>query len=113
MLDVQLHSSGRTSPPILALVDSGADASAFNIDIADDLGLDLNQCRQTEVRGVGGAGVAYACDVELEIVGRRFPASVRFMPLLVSLLGRHDVFAQFRFAFDQRAETLHVEPYEY
>ena len=98
-------------PPFLALVDSGADASAFHLSVAQRLGVDLAGCRRLAVRGVGGTLMAYGCKVELEVEGRRFPAEVRFVSAVTALLGRHDVFMQFKFAFDPRAETLLVEPY--
>lgn len=111
MLWVRLRHGLATTPPVLALVDSGADVSAFQIGVARRLGIDLASCRPTAVRGVGGAQTAYACTVEIELEGRRFSADVRFVPMAIALLGRRDVFMQFRFAFDQRAQTLFVETY--
>jgi len=98
-------------PPLLALVDSGADVSAFHVSVAQQLGVDLDSFRTTTVGGVGGSLTAYACEVDLEIEDQRFSAEVRFVPMPIALLGRHDVFARFLFAFDQRAQELLVEPY--
>lgn len=111
MIRVRLHHRETVTLPFLALVDSGADVSTFHVSLAQDLGIDLSTCRPVAMRGVGGRVEAHACEVEIEMVARRFPAEVRFVPSIVSLLGRHDVFMQFRFAFDQRAQTLLVEPY--
>jgi hypothetical protein len=99
-------------PPLLALVDSGADVSAFHVSVARELGIDLDSCRGTRIRGVGGSLTAYACEIEIEMEGRRFPLEARFVPMPIALLGRHDVFTQFLFAFDQRAQTLFIEPYD-
>lgn len=98
-------------PPFLALVDSGADVSAFHVSVARQLGVDLDSCRTTTVGGVGGSLTAYACEVHLEIEGHRFPIEARFVPMPIALLGRQDVFARFLFAFDQRALRLLREPY--
>ena len=108
---IRLHHRGATTRPFLALVDSGADVSAFHLSVANRLGIDLDQCRPTSLRGVGGTVSGYSCEVDIEVVDRRFLAEVRFVPSVVALLGRHDVFMQFKFAFDQRAQTLFVEPY--
>jgi hypothetical protein len=111
MLDIRIHSAQGTSPEILALVDSGAEISAFHTDLALLAGVDLASCRPVGARGVGGTVTGYACTVELEIEGRRFAAEVYFVPTVVALLGRHDVFTQFLFGFDQRAGELLVESY--
>lgn len=95
----------------LALVDSGADVSAFQRSVAIQLGIDLARCRRSRMLGVGGITDAYRCDIEIEVEGHRFPIEVSFVSEVVALLGRHDVFMRFVFAFDQRAQTLFVEPY--
>ncbi len=111
LLPVRLYHGTVALPPLLALVDSGADVSAFDVRVARHLGVDLATCWATAVGGIGGSLTAYACEIELEVVGRRFRAEVRFLPMVIALLGRHDVFMQFRFAFDQRAQTLFLAPY--
>jgi hypothetical protein len=78
--------------PFLALVDSGADVSTFHVSVALNLGIDLTGCRLTTLKGIGGELSVYACQVEMEIAGSRFPAEVRFVPSIVALLGRDDVF---------------------
>ena len=104
------------SREVLALVDSGADSSVFHVDIAALAGIVVSStCRRGQVRGVGGFVESYVCPVELEIEGRRFAAEVNFVDdparRTLALLGRHDVFMQFQFGFDQRARQLLVEPY--
>jgi hypothetical protein len=111
VLEVRISSGPGTSPKILALVDSGAEVSAFHVDLAALAGVNLTSCRPVAARGVGGTTAGYACAVELEIEGRRFAAGVYFVPTVVALLGRHDVFAHFLFGFDQRAGELLIEPY--
>ena len=111
MLQVRLHHGQARTPRLLALVDSGADVSAFHTSIADQLGIDLASCSTSRLRGIGGSATGYAYEVEMEIEGKRFSAVVRFVPMVVAILGRHDVFMQFRFAFDQRAQRVYVEPY--
>lgn len=111
MLRVRLRHGSATTPPFRALVDSGANVSAFEIGVARQLGIDLASCRTTTVGGVGGSLTAHVCPVEMELEGRRFPVEARFVPMPIALLGRNDVFARFLVAFDQRAQALLVEPY--
>lgn len=112
MLRVRISLPGGRGHEVMALVDSGADASTFHVDVARLIGIDLDGCRPVRLRGVSGATVAYACPVEIEVEGLRFPIEARFVPEPVALLGRHDVFLYFQFAFDQRAHELLIEPYD-
>ena len=104
----------QATPAFFALVDSGADVSAFHVVVAGMVGINLDRCHQEDAQGLGGAAITYACPVVLEVEGRRFPADVHFVttiPPTLALLGRRDVFRQFRFGFDERAAELLVEPY--
>ena len=106
---------GETSPEILAIVDSGADASTFHVDVALLKGIDLDSFRRTTSQGVGGSAPTFVCPLALEVEGRRFNANVRFTNALaptLALLGRLDVFRQFRFGFDERAMELWLEAYD-
>lgn len=114
MLSVRLGYASATSPEIYAIVDSGADVSTFHVDVARLVGIDLAVCRRAAMEGVGGPTAVFACPVELEVEGRRFAAEVHFSSAIhptVALLGRHDVFRQFQFGFDERGQSLLVEPY--
>jgi hypothetical protein len=111
MLPVRLLYRQATTPYFSAPVDSGADVSAFQVGVARNPGIDLASCRTTTAGGVGGSLTAYAYDVVIELEGRSVPAEVRFVPMPIALLGRRDVFMQFLFAVDQRAQTHFVEPY--
>jgi hypothetical protein len=114
MLLIAVRHAPHPAVPLVALVDSGADVSTFHLDIAAQLRIDLGTCRVSGVRGVGGQAQAYSAPVELDVEGRRFVAEVRFtsgVPLTLALLGRHDVFEQFQFGFDQRGRRLLIEPY--
>lgn len=114
MLRVRVHNPPRPTDAFLALVDSGADVTMFNVDVAADVGIDLAARRAAGAVGIGGTARVYVCSVELEVEGLRFPADVHFnadLPPTVALLGRRDVFARFRFGFDQRGPRLLTEPY--
>jgi hypothetical protein len=72
MLRVRISSDQGRSPEILALVDSGAELSAFHVDLAALAGVDLATCRPAGAQGVGGTTTGYACPVALEVEGQRF-----------------------------------------
>jgi hypothetical protein len=102
------------------LVDSGSDRSLFSAALAPLLGLDLDdlaraaQARPTAARGVGGEETVFAVDVQLTVATIRFPARIHLSSrwdLRFGLLGRADLFRAFRVAFDERAETLYLDPY--
>jgi hypothetical protein len=111
-LTVRLYSDGRASPPILAIVDSGADESVIHIDIAAYLGIDVSTClAETGYTATGEPFTTYRSQVTIETLGLHFNAVVSFAEDLdptEALLGRADLFNEFLFAFDQRRRTLLV-----
>lgn len=101
----------RTTKTYLALVDSGADRSAVHSGIAREAGIVLEDFPAITISGVGGRGWARRCPLELELFGRRIATEVYVVEGAIVLLGRQDVFAAFQFGFDERAQTLLIEPY--
>ena len=114
MLVVRLHHPPFPPFQTLALVDSGADGSVFHTSVATQLGIDLGSAGRVSTLGVGGRTSAFRSEVEMEIEGRQFLAVVRFtdtIPIPIALLGRHDVFRQFEFGFDELSQLLLVRAY--
>lgn len=114
-LTIRLYSNGRTSPPILAIVDSGADESVFHVDIATYLGIDLSTCQtETAYTATGESFTTYRCPVTIEVLGLHFNTAVSFAADLdptEALLGRAELFNEFLFAFDQRRRALLIAFY--
>ena len=48
----------------------------------------------------------------MHFFGRRIGTEILVVKSEVVLLGRRDVFAAFQFGFDERANTLLIEPYD-
>jgi hypothetical protein len=111
-LTVRLYSKERASPPILAIVDSGADESVFHIDVATYLGIDIATCvAETGYTATGEPFTTYRSPVTIETLGLHFNATVSFAQDLdptEALLGRAEFFNEFLFAFDQRRRSLLV-----
>jgi predicted aspartyl protease len=102
----------RTTRQYLGLVDSGSERSACSASIAREAGLDLSSFPERAVLGAGGISRARLRPIDVNILGHRLAIEILVIDLPDSvLLGRHDVFRAFQFAFDERAEVLLVEPY--
>lgn len=95
-----------------ALIDSGATISVFRPDVANDLGLNIENGKEIYLGGVGGRIKGYTHKLEIQIAGKKFICPVVFShEYLVSfnLLGREAVFKQFRIIFEERKNLLKLE----
>jgi predicted aspartyl protease len=102
----------RTTRQYLGLVDSGSERSACSASIAREAGLDPFRFPERAILGAGGRGRARLCPIGVNILGQRLAIEILGIDLPDTvLLGRHDVFRAFQFAFDERGEVLMVEPY--
>lgn len=114
VLDVRLIGPGGAEETI-ALVDSGAAYCLFNGIRARGLGIDISSGPPIELGGLaGGRLTGRLHDIELEILGRRFPCRVVFSDpephVSREILGRHSFFEQVQVAFRERHECLYFEP---
>lgn len=113
VLPVKLVGPGGESPPLMALVDSGADSSLFPMQIAGLLGIDLDRCEKAIGMTAGGPSDRYLWNDGLKttILGKTLRLRGAFGACPVILLGRGDFFATFKVAFDEREKTFSLEPY--
>ncbi len=102
----------RQTKTYYGLVDSGADRSACSVAVARAAGIDTDAFPVERVRGIGGTTRARRCPIDLLILGRRIGTEILVVDANVVLLGRRDVFAAFLFGFDERGQTLLIEPYD-
>ncbi|MEW5718514.1 MAG: hypothetical protein AB1817_07810 [Chloroflexota bacterium] len=104
------HDSRQTED--FALVDSGAVYSIFDASIADRLGIDFKLGRRASVWGLGGHLVTiYLHPVGLVIGELHIRAEIGFSDQLrigFNLLGRHSIFNQLQFCFNDRDGELIV-----
>jgi hypothetical protein len=105
---------GTKTPPLVALVDSGADSSLFPVSIAGLLGVDLASCAEIDGMTAGGVSKRFAASVPVvgDCCGKTITLNAAFEPNLpIILLGREDFFTHFKVVFDQRSRRLTVHPY--
>ncbi|MEK9143647.1 MAG: retropepsin-like aspartic protease [Patescibacteria group bacterium] len=111
VIDFFVSKNDRTAR-IFALVDSGATVSIFREDVAEQLGVTIENGKETYLGGVGGRIKGYIHTLDVEIAGKRFLCPVVFSrEYLVSfnLLGREAFFRQFKIVFKEKKNLLALE----
>ena len=97
---------------IFALIDSGATICIFKEDVAEQLGITIENGEEIYLGGVGGRIKGYIHKLEVDIAGKKFLCPVVFShEYLVSfnLLGREAVFNQFKIIFEEKKKLLSLE----
>ena len=113
MLPVRLF-NGDNHLDILALVDSGADYSLFNIEIAAALGIDLSSAEPHKTLGIGGEPIETVyVPIELEVkgAGERLTVEAGFINSkgVPALLGQHDFFQSYKVTFERAKERFELK----
>ncbi len=114
MVDIQLRGPSGRIVFDGALIDSGADASAFPVHWMERLGIRKRDCRRSTFESAGGQGVqwTYRGDVlPANILGHELDLKAVFADTPVALLGRQDFFEHFAVRFDQRNERVTLTRY--
>jgi len=98
-----------------ALIDSGADCSLFNIQIAQALGLDLSVARRIRMTGISGGVEGYRLeDIEIKIEGIgktiKIPVCFADSPSIGTLLGQEGFFDQYRIKFEKDHDSFEITP---
>jgi hypothetical protein len=107
-LDIRLIGRDGLEVPTRAVIDSGASASCFPIALADQLGIEISQCRETRAATAGGPALQYEWNGGLiaDVAGQRLALRAIFAPTKVALLGRADFFDAFLVSFNHRERTF-------
>lgn len=115
MIDITLRGPRGDVVQDGALIDSGADASAFPEHWMKRLGIRKSDCRRSSFESAGGQHVQWhyrGDELPAMILGHELRLKAVFVDTPVALLGRQDFFDYFAVRFDQRNErvTLQVHP---
>lgn len=108
-------SGPKGSKEIYALIDSGADRSLFNIQLAEILGLDLDKAAEEIFSGIeGGSLKAKLHKVSLKVVGMSEEIEILagFIDSagVVAILGQDGFFDAFKIKFEKDHGMVEINP---
>jgi len=100
---------------IVALLDSGADHSLFNIEIGWELGLKLNRGRAESFTGIAGEEIiAFFHPVTIQVAGMRETIKIEVgftdSPSVHAILGQADFFQHYAVKFERYKERMEINP---
>jgi Aspartyl protease len=113
VIRVQIR-AGKRSADYELLVDSGADITILDAELAADLGIDvIAGFRATVMGATGEPQDTYIHPVTLKVGSHSYKTHVAFMPTAnpYGLAGQRGFFDHFRVTFDLKAEELELSPY--
>ncbi len=96
-----------------ALIDSGADRCLFNLEIAQDIGLDLSNAAIQNFGGIEGGNIkAKLHKIKLQVIGidEKIEATAGFVNSnsVSAILGQEDFFDKFRIKFERDHGIIEV-----
>lgn len=100
---------------VYAIVDSGANISLFQWEIAELLGLKVSSGGQISLSGIGGKIQGYLHSIPITVAGKTCRCRICFSRQLkvpLNLLGRDNFFRFFRVTFDERKKVTVLESFK-
>jgi predicted aspartyl protease len=113
MIPIRLYGVGGAVVEDSALIDTGADSSAFPLSMMSRLGIQEADCDPGTFESAGGEAKkwTYRRSLNAQIAGQEIELKAVFCNTPVSLLGREDFLGRFRVGFDQRKSRYRIQPY--
>jgi len=117
VLPVTFKNEGKTFR-YQALIDTGADISIIHAEVAEQLGINLENNRDFQFGGICGSGVGYIHNVDLEIGGAIF----KNIPVVFTrdihsfgfgILGHEGLFGKIKLVFELSKKQFEIIPKEY
>jgi hypothetical protein len=113
IVDVELF--GPTSSiPTIALLDSGADFSLFNIEYAKAIGVDIAKCEKDRTVGVeGGTKEIYMTELEIQVKDLnkiKIPVGFIDSRSVTGLIGQTGFFDSHRIKFERDHNSFEISP---
>jgi hypothetical protein len=97
-----------------AYVDSGAGYSVFRAEMAEILGLKLEDGKEKDITvGDGSQIKVYQHNVKVDVANRKFNAVIGFSKQLgigFNIIGRLDIFHKFKICFDESEQIVEFFP---
>lgn len=97
---------------LYAIVDSGANVSLFQYEVAELLGISVTKGKKIPLSGIGGRIQGYLHSIPITVAGYTFRCQVCFSKELhvpLNLLGRTDFFERFRITFEESRQVIVLE----
>lgn len=112
VVEVELY-NGDKSIKGLALIDSGADKSLFNIEYAKEIGIELAGARKENFIGIGGREITchiVEIEIKIEHIDKRCRIEVGFIEseTVSMLLGQEGFFDQHRIKFEKDHDAFEI-----
>ena len=111
---VPIRLKGKEWVEFKAFVDTGAGYSIFYYDVAEILGLNLEKGQREFVKiGDGSFIEVFAFRILVSLAGKEFESKIGFSRSLgvgFNILGRQDIFDNFRVCFDESERTIDFQP---
>ena len=113
LIPVKFIHQGKSTLPILSLVDSGADYSYLTMEVAKLLEIDLSSVKFEKSFGINGSAfLCYPSKITIEIGGHKLDIPVRFSNQLGTpfkcVLGQEDFFSKTRITFERYKWNLDI-----
>lgn len=97
---------------VKALIDSGASFSVFRPEIAQEIGLRVENGKKVYLTGIGGRILGYLHEVKIGFNEKFFLSKIIFSPefnVSFNLLGRNNFFTPFVISFMEKNKKIIVE----
>lgn len=98
---------------VYALIDSGADRSLFNIQIAKDIGLNLDRSHIEHFSGIEGGKIpTFITHLELQVIGSSktvdLIAGFTDSPNVGAILGQEGFFDEYKIVFHRKKKIIEL-----
>ena len=95
---------------MLALLDSGADYSLFNLEVAERLGIKVEKGKRISLQGVAGETfTGFLHEVPPQVEDTTLKCKIVFSKVRATLLGRDNFFLPFLITFNEKYQKVIVE----
>jgi len=95
---------------MLALLDSGADYSLFNLEVAERLGIPVEKGKRISLQEVAGEPfTGYLHEVPVQMEDITLKCKIVFSKVRATLLGRDNFFLPFLITFNEKGQKVIVE----
>lgn len=97
---------------VSALIDSGATISIFRPEVAEELGIKIEDGKEIDLHGIGGWIKGYLHKLEVEVARKKLRCPIIFSheySVSLNLLGREGFFKKFVIVFDEKKKAVRLE----